>query len=143
MTRPEEGAFRPFEYPLLIRESHLDTFGHVNNAKYLEIFEEARWELITANGFGKKEIEATGLGPVIVKVTLEFKREVRNRERVTVRSVCLDYPGLLGRIEQCMLREDGQLACRGEFLFGLWDLSRRRLVSPTPQWLKAVGHREP
>ena len=36
------------EYALVIREQHLDTFGHVNNAKYLEILEEARWDLITA-----------------------------------------------------------------------------------------------
>jgi hypothetical protein len=29
------------EYEALIHERHLDTFGHVNNAAYLEILEEA------------------------------------------------------------------------------------------------------
>ena len=43
---------RVHDYQLVIREQHLDTFGHVNNAKYLEILEEARWDLITGNGYG-------------------------------------------------------------------------------------------
>ena len=38
------------EYEVVIREHHLDVFGHVNHAVYLELFEEARWELVTANG---------------------------------------------------------------------------------------------
>ena len=32
-----------FSYKVKIRESHLDTLGHVNNAVYLVLFEEARW----------------------------------------------------------------------------------------------------
>ena len=40
-----------FEYPLTIKEFHLDTFGHVNNATYLQIYEEARWEFINQNGY--------------------------------------------------------------------------------------------
>lgn len=38
------------EYPVVIREHHLDTFGHVNNAAYLDILEEARWTPSPATG---------------------------------------------------------------------------------------------
>ena len=48
---------RVFEQSIVIREEHLDTFGHVNNARYLEIFEQARWDFITDNGFGLDYIE--------------------------------------------------------------------------------------
>jgi Acyl-ACP thioesterase len=44
------------EYDLLIRGHHLDTFGHVNNAKYLQILEEARWDVITRNGYSLDEV---------------------------------------------------------------------------------------
>jgi acyl-CoA thioesterase FadM len=44
------------EYTVLIIERHLDTFGHVNNATYLDLFEAARWEWITSNGFGLERI---------------------------------------------------------------------------------------
>ena len=49
-------ANRTHEYPLLIVERHLDTFGHVNNATYLELFEEARWDWLQQNGYGLDEI---------------------------------------------------------------------------------------
>ena len=49
-----------FEYPLVILERHLDMLGHVNNATYLEIFEEARWDFIERRGHGLKNIMASG-----------------------------------------------------------------------------------
>ena len=45
-----------FTYPVTIKEVYLDTFGHMNNAMYLTLFEEARWEFITQRGFGLKTI---------------------------------------------------------------------------------------
>jgi YbgC/YbaW family acyl-CoA thioester hydrolase len=35
-----------FEYRLNVRGYELDSFGHVNNAVYLNYFEQARWEII-------------------------------------------------------------------------------------------------
>ena len=40
-----------FEKSIVISEAHLDSFGHLNNARYLELFEQARWDLITEGGF--------------------------------------------------------------------------------------------
>ncbi len=70
------------EYSLLIRESHLDTFNHVNNAQYLTLFEEARWQVITERGFGLKEIQQSGTGPVVLEASLRFKREIKLREKI-------------------------------------------------------------
>ena len=134
-----EAAGKEFEYALLIQERHLDTFGHVNNAAYLEIFEEARWDLIDRNGYGLPAIRETGLGPVIVEVRLQFKRELRLRERIVVRSRCLGYKGKIGRMEQVISLEGGAVAARGEFTFGLFDLGGRKLVAPTLRWLRAIG----
>ena len=55
-------------YDLVIHERHLDTFGHVNNATYLDLLEEARWDLITRNGFGLDEIKRLQLGPTILEI---------------------------------------------------------------------------
>ena len=51
-----------FSYELLIREQHLDSYGHVNNATYVSLFEEARWELITRKGYGYQHVHKIGLG---------------------------------------------------------------------------------
>lgn len=127
------------EYPLVILERHLDGFGHVNNATYLEIFEEARWDLITRGGFGLKEVRERLIGPVVLAAELRFHREATNRERVVIRTRCLEYRGKVGRLEQVMARADGLPACTANFTFGLFDLRTRRLLRPTPEWLKAVG----
>ncbi len=35
-----------FEFKLEVRGYELDSFGHVNNAVYLNYFEQARWEIL-------------------------------------------------------------------------------------------------
>jgi YbgC/YbaW family acyl-CoA thioester hydrolase len=127
------------EYALLIDERHLDLFGHVNNAAYLEIFEEARWDWITRNGYGVKEVRERGLGPVLLEARLRFRSEVTDREPVLIRSRTVEYRGKIGRVEQVMARGDGTVVCTAEFVIGLFDLKTRRLVKPTPEWLRAVG----
>jgi acyl-CoA thioester hydrolase len=127
------------EYRLLIRESHLDTFGHVNNAVYLSIFEEARWDMLTRGGFGLTEIREKGIGPVVLEATIRFRKEVTNRAAVTIRSRTLDYRGRIGRYEQVMILPDSTEACRAEFVIALFDLKSRKLIKPTPEWLKAIG----
>jgi YbgC/YbaW family acyl-CoA thioester hydrolase len=131
------------EYRLPINEGHLDLFGHVNNAAYLEIFEEARWDWITRNGYGVREIRENGLGPVLLEARLRFHREVTNREPVLIRSRTVEYRGKIGRVEQVMTREDGTTVCSAEFVIGLFDLNARKLVKPTPEWLRAVGVEDP
>lgn len=64
------------EKSMLISEAHLDSFGHLNNARYLELFEQARWDLITERGFGIDTIRQTGTGPVILEVSVRFLREL-------------------------------------------------------------------
>ena len=134
---------RPHEYPLLIIERHLDTFGHVNNATYLELFEEARWDWIHQNGYGLDHIRRSGLGPTILEVHLRFKRELRNRERIVIQSVVDSYEGKVGKMTQRMVDASGDLFCEAKMVFGLFDLAARRLVLPTPEWLAGVGMSAP
>lgn len=132
-----------FEYEVLIRETHIDTFGHVNNAQYLTLFEEARWEIISPRGFSIKEIQDGGLGPVVLEVNLRFSKEIYLRQKIKIISEVQNSPdafrGLTLKMSQTMLNEKGEVCCLGEFKFGLFDLRARRLVSPTPQWLRAIG----
>lgn len=132
-------VYPAYEYRLLIRESHLDTFGHVNNATYLQIFEEARWDLITAAGYGLDLIQSTRLGPVILEANVKFRREVKNRETLTIVSRLVDYEGKIGRFSQRALKAGGELACDATFVIGLWDIDARKLVLPNDAWKRAIG----
>ena len=85
-------------YRTLIRERHLDTFGHVNNAQYMILFEEARWETITSRGYGLSEVHSTGIGTVVLECTIRFKRELKLREEVTIRTWVIEINKKLIRL---------------------------------------------
>ncbi len=128
-----------FEYPLMIREFHIDTLQHVNNATYLAIFEEARWDLITKGGWGLKEVHEFQKSPIILEVTIRFKREVHCREKAIIKTHCSQYEGKVGKLEQVLYKENGEEACSATITFGFFDMKTRKLILPTPEWLKAIG----
>lgn len=126
-------------YQVTIKEFHVDSYGHVNNATYLALYEEARWEVITPRGFGFKEIHTMKMGPVILEVNLKFKREIGLRENIKITTQLLDYKGKVGQMRQQMIKEDGTVASEALFTFGLFDMKERRLIEPTTEWKKALG----
>jgi thioesterase-3 len=130
-----------YEYALTIREGHLDTFGHVNNAVYLELFEEARWELITRGGYGMAKIRETGLGPTLLEAQLRFLKELRLRDEIVIKTQTVSYAGKIAVIRQWIENSEGARCCEAEFKIGLFDVRQRKLVLPTPEWLRAVGIR--
>ena len=127
-----------FTYPLVIKESYLDFLGHVNNAMYLTLLEEARWDLVTKNGYGLKKIQETGLSPVILEIKLSFFKELRLREEVIIETQLISYEKMVGKLLQKIVRA-GEICCTAEFTMGLFDLKERKLVPPTKEWLSAIG----
>ena len=129
-----------FKYKILIKESHLDSFGHVNNAVYAQLYEEARWDFITKNGFGLEEIQKQQIGPIILDLEIRFKREIKNREVITIESQARELVGnKIIILEQRMLNENGKVSSEALFTVGLFDMKSRKLIQATPEWLLAVG----
>lgn len=130
------------EYKFTVLESHLDSFGHMNNATYLQIFEEARWDLITQRGYGYDVIQEKKVGPTILEINLQFKKELKLREVISIQSHIIDYTRVVGVIQQEMKGPDGDLRCVATFKIALFDMTKRKLIAPTPEWEYAVGVRE-
>lgn len=129
-----------FEYEVLIREFHLDSFGHVNNAAYVQLYEEARWDFITKNGFGLEYIQKHQIGPVILDLKVRFKRELKNREKIKIlsRTIEIVSPKIMV-LEQSMIKEDGKVASDATFTVGFFDMTERKLINANADWLKACG----
>lgn len=129
-----------FEYLLTIRELHLDSFGHVNNAVYAQLYEEARWDFITQNNYGLEKIKEIQIGPVILDMKIRFKRELLNREVIKIKSKTIALvSSKIMVLEQVMHKPDGKVASEAEFTVGLFDMKERKLVDATPEWLHAIG----
>ena len=127
------------EYEVVIKEHHLDVFGHVNNAVYLELFEEARWDLVTRNGYGYAEVLSRQVGPAILEAHVVFKREIRNRQRIRIRTWLESHEQRIGTIAQSMVGDDDKIHSEARFVYGLMNLQTRRLIVPTPEWWRALG----
>ena len=54
-----------------VRNYHLDGYGHVNNARYLEFLEEARWAFFEEHGLLS---EIDGLMLVVVRIDIRYRR---------------------------------------------------------------------
>lgn len=122
-----------------VQPEHMDSYGHVNNAAYLTLYEEARWQLISPRGFSMQDIHRMKQGPVVLEANVKFLRELKLGDVITITTETLSYEGKIGRMLQKMIKADGTVASEAVFVYGLFDLERRKLIDPTPEWKAAIG----
>ncbi len=132
-----------FESTYLIRETHIDIFGHVNNATYLQIFEESRWDYLTAHGYGLTQIQHFKKGPVMLECRIRFLKELHARDEIilTLENATTESKAQqkVFQLRQQMIDSQGELACDAVFSYGLFDIHTRRLIEPTYEWKMAMG----
>jgi thioesterase-3 len=56
-----------------VRGFHIDVFSHVNNARYLEFMEEARWVVIEKY-IGLERMKTKGIIFVVVNININYRR---------------------------------------------------------------------
>ena len=60
------------ETNIKVRGYHLDLYGHVNNARYLEFLEEARWTFFEERGDLPWFLQS-GLALVVVNINIDYR----------------------------------------------------------------------
>ena len=68
-----------------VRGYHLDMYQHVNNARYLEFLEEARWDFIESK-VNLKEWGKKGLGFVVAKIEINYRKPASLDQVVEIKS---------------------------------------------------------
>ena len=132
-------SIQNFFYDLTIKEHHLDTFGHVNNAVYLELFEEARWEFITKNGYGLKKIQQEKKGPIILETNVKFLKELKLREKIIIETFCTEVSKKIIKIKHFIRNSDNIICSEADFTLAFFDLEKRKIVEQPKDWLHALG----
>jgi len=74
-----------------IRGYHADFYGHVNNARYLEFFEEDRWAKLE-NVIDLRQLAKKGLVFLVVNINVNYRKAVPVGETVLI-STGLDKIG--------------------------------------------------
>lgn len=68
-----------------VRGYHLDLYQHVNNARYLEFLEEARWHFLESQA-GIEELMSSGLGLAVVNININFCRGAFMNEQLEIQT---------------------------------------------------------
>ena len=74
-----------FKYNFEVRGYELDSFGHVNNAVYLNYLEQARWEIMNELGL-YDYFKKTGNFLIVVDLNIKYIRELCLFEKASVES---------------------------------------------------------
>jgi acyl-CoA thioester hydrolase len=117
-----------FSVRVKVRGYELDTQGHLNWAEYLHYAEHARWEFLAAAGITQDSLIATGFGPVVLDVSVRFRRELRGGDEVDVSCAFVFEGGKTFQVLQEFRRPDRRIAASLTSTAGLFDLRERRLV---------------
>ena len=130
---------KTFEYSVVVREHNLDTLGHLNNASYLQLFEEARWDFSNKGGFGLDWVLSNKKSPIVVKAEMSFRKEVLNREVLLIESEFVGFKNsLIGSFKQKMIKEDKKVASILSIDIGFMDLKERKLMNFPKKWVHMV-----
>ena len=130
--------------PLPVRKflagwADMDYNSHMGNTAYLNKVVDARVLILAEKGFPVEEFMRLRLGIVVMKDEVEYRREVRWMEEITISFTLagLAPDGSRFRVKNEIIRADGELCARVTTTGGFMDLDTRKLVAPPAAVLAA------
>lgn len=130
----------------------MDALGHVNNTIYLRWFESARilwWERLDQKDprGPKASLYKEGIGPILARTTIDYRRPVKYPDTVEVRVTTLRVGGksvTLGyRVTSAA--QGGAAVAEGETVVVLFDYRRGAAIAIDPELRRRMeqGPRDP
>ncbi len=123
-------------YNYTVQETDLDFLGHVNNATYVKLYEQARWQLVHEKGYTFKKLNKLQQSPIILAINVKYLKELPARTEIQIETTLNEYKGKVGTLNQVMKdRSTGGVYSEALITFGLFDMRERKLIAPTEEWL--------
>lgn len=126
---------------IIIRGYHLDLFGHVNNARYLEFLEEARWAAFEKN-VDLVELNAKGLAFTVVNININYRRPAMIHDVIRVETQIAQWRRRSAVIRQEVKNKaSGELVANADVTFVILDTRKQKtaaLEGDLLEMLKAV-----
>ena len=111
-----------------VRGYHLDVYQHVNNARYLEFLEEARWDGLE-NSAGFQWMSAHHIAFVVVNININYRRPAVLGDVLKVTSKVEQLNGKSGVLSQVVtLNPEGQVVADALITFVCIDLKTQKAL---------------
>jgi thioesterase-3 len=111
-----------------IRGYHCDSYGHLNNARYLELFEEARWQLLELQSI-REQIDLLGFRFYVVDIHVRYRKAVNDGYEIVIKSCINQYGRKTMVFKQEMLHDSQGLLADAAVTFVLFDPKSQRAVT--------------
>jgi thioesterase III len=126
VTPVPESSLPVSKHRLLVHGFHCDLYGHVNNARYLEFLEAARWQAVS-EGLDLAQWMRRGWLFVVVHIDISYRAPCTLGDALEVRT----WRGEIGRssakVHQRIVRErDARTAAEATVTFVVLDRDRQR-----------------
>ncbi|WP_108446581.1 acyl-CoA thioesterase [Halomonas denitrificans] len=115
---------------LRVRGYHLDGYGHVNNARYLEFLEEGRWAYFDEHPRLAAFLGRGDLAFVAVNLNIDYRRAAVAGDDLAVLTRLAEIGSRRARIHQEIRRvADDALVARADITFVLLEVASGRAVT--------------
>jgi thioesterase-3 len=111
-----------------VRGFHIDVYQHVNNARYLEFLEEARWEWLSAlEGF--QWMKDRHIAFIVVNININYRTPAVLGDRLRIDSRLERLNGRSGVVSQVVTRDrDGETVADAALTFVCIDLKSQKAL---------------
>lgn len=132
------GPVNACQVQIRVRYAECDAMGYLHHARYWEYFEQARTELLRANGVRYRDLEAAGVYFVLYRCSCKYRQPVRYDDLVTV---CVSTTRQTRtRIDHAYrILRDGDLCCEAATTLACVGPDGRPIIMPE-QLCRPAGH---
>lgn len=114
-------------HSLRVRGYHLDGYGHVNNARYLEFMEEGRWGFFDDHPALMKELHQAGKAFVVVNLNIDYcKAALDGDDLVVVTGIISVGERSAVCHHQVVRQRDNALVAQADLTFVLLDIKANK-----------------
>jgi len=120
-----------------VRGYHLDVYQHVNNARFLEMLEEARWSHYDA--YPPKMFIEEGWGFVVVNINIDYKSPAVLGDVLNIQTELSRIGGSsLTLRQEVSVKGTGVLAAGADVTFVIIDLKTKKVLPVEGQLLEVL-----
>ncbi|WP_257380325.1 MULTISPECIES: thioesterase family protein [Snodgrassella] len=112
-----------------VRGFHLDVYRHVNNARYLEFLEEARWHYFDEAGLTPL-LTTAGCGMAVINIDISYRRSAGFGDDLLITTAFSKVQARKVEVSQTItLKNTGQTVVQAQVVFVAFDLDSNRAIS--------------
>jgi acyl-CoA thioester hydrolase len=132
-----------FFHPIEVRYGDLDPQGHVNNAKHLTFFEQARVHYLIQLGLFSRDQSFMEIGVVIADIHIAYHAPIHYDDNIKVGVKTVKVGNKSMTVEQCVMNADtGESLSSGTVVMVTYDYKQLKSIPVTEDWKKKISEFE-